>query len=152
MAETQALLQPVLDNLAALDIPVAPVINTYPSIYLGWRANFPQEAVGTDNVAISSRLFPKDNWANPALNNATFDAWSTSGKLGSVLINMNCAAPNHWGVDNAVLPAWRNSVLHCIQGTSWAEGANGATKVAAIEVLDQRSALWKSLTPNSGSY
>jgi FAD/FMN-containing dehydrogenase len=152
IAGVEALASPFLDSLAALDIPITPSINTYPSIYLGWKANFPQEAVGTDNVAIGSRLFPRDNWADPALNNATFDAWSASGQEGSVLIGMNCAAPNHWGVDNAVLPAWRNSVLHSMQGTSWVEGANGTTKVAACELLTQRQALWKSLTPNSGAY
>jgi hypothetical protein len=152
-AETAALLKPLFNALAQLNITVTPVYNTYSTIYEGWVSSFQQEAVGTDNVIIGSRLFPRSSWEDPAAFNATFDAWSApaKGETATVLIAFNIRAPNVFGVDNAVLPAWRDTVLHTMQGASWTDPANATTKIAARKLLSENQLKWKAVSPGSGA-
>jgi hypothetical protein len=153
-AETSALLQPWLNELAALGIVVEPVYNHYPSFYSAWMANFPQEIVGQDDVFIGSRLFPRQNWENETLLNATFEEYKKSSDLGLLTINFNMAPTLAAGgyPDNAVNPAWRNSLMHSIQGTLFAENATKEEIIAARELLTERQAAWKAITPGAGAY
>ena len=142
VAETSALLQPWLNELAALGIVVEPIYNNYPSFYSAWMANFPQETIGQDDIFIGSRLFPRQNWENKTLLNATFEEYKKSSDLGLITINFNMAPTLAAGgyPDNAVNPAWRNSLMHSIQGASFAENAT-KEEIIAARVLYRRGKL-----------
>ncbi|RDL36373.1 FAD-binding protein [Venustampulla echinocandica] len=148
--ETTALLTPWLDDLSALDISVKPAYATYPTTYPALIATWPQEAV-QDNAIIGSRLFPRSAWEAPNSEtfNKTWEAWSTTNNL---LISFNIRAPNALGVDNAVLPAWRETVLHTMQGSGFAPNADDATKRAVRQALTVSMANWKAATPGAGAY
>ncbi|KAG9236706.1 hypothetical protein BJ875DRAFT_371506, partial [Amylocarpus encephaloides] len=151
-AQTTALLKPWFDDLKALNIQVSPTYKTYPLTGAGLIDTFPTEPVQGD-AAIGSRLFPRSAWRDPdsALFNKTWDVWSAAIPLG-VLISFNIRAPNVWNLDNAVLPAWRDTVLHTIQGSGWNAGASATTIEAARADLTARQRKWKEATPGAGAY
>lgn len=154
VAATQALLQPWLDELAAVGIDITPQLNYYANYLSAWEANFPQEAVGRNQGLTGSRLFPRQNWENTTLFNATFDAWKASIDAGCVAISFNLAPTLVAGgnPNNSVNPAWRETVLHSIQSPTWTQNATDATIEAAFALLAERQAAWKAVTPGAGSY
>jgi hypothetical protein len=154
VAATQALLKPWFDVLAANGINIAPQFNYYPNYLSAWEANFPQETVGREQGVTGSRLFPRQNWENATLFNTTFDAWKASIDAGCIAISFNFAPTLAAGgnSNNSVNPAFRKTVLHSIQITSWAQNDTDATIKAALNLLEQRQAAWRAVTPGAGSY
>ncbi|PQE31457.1 fad binding domain-containing protein [Rutstroemia sp. NJR-2017a WRK4] len=153
LAETQALLAPWFDVLTSLNITFTPVYNTYDTLYEGWAASFAQETVGSDDAIVGSRLFLQSYLEDPVTFNTTFDAWSGSARNnGSLLVGFNINAPNKYNVSNAVLPAWRQTTLHSMQGTSWTDPADYTTKAAARAKLSELQLVWKAATPGTGAY
>jgi hypothetical protein len=152
IAETTALLKPWFDDLTALNITFDPLFKNYAKVGEGLTDTFPTEPVQAD-AAIGSRLFPRSAWEKPGSKvfNNTWDTWSASMASG-VLISFNIRAPNVFNLDNAVLPAWRETVLHTIQGGGWEVGASATTMKTAREDLSVRQAKWKNATPGAGSY
>lgn len=152
-AETEALLAPWFGKLTALGIDFTPVYNTYDTLYEGWDASFAQETVGSDDAIVGSRLFLQEYLEDEATFNATFDVWSGSARNNaSLLVGFNINAPNVAGVDNAVLPAWRNTTLHTMQGTSWTDPTNFTTMASARAKLSELQLAWKAVTPGTGAY
>ena len=154
VAEFSALLQPWFNELEALGIVVDPVYTTYPTFYSAWLANFPQEKVGQDDFFVGSRLFPRANWESETLLNATFSEFKKSADLGLTTINFNIAPTLAAGgfPDNAVNPAWREALLHSIQGTTFAENATKEEILAAKDLKAERQAAWKAVSPGAGAY
>lgn len=151
--ETEALLAPWFAKLTALGIQYEPIYNTYDTLYEGWDKSFPQETVGSDDAIVGSRLFLQDYLKDEATFNATFEAWSNSSRNnGALLVGFNINAPNVAAVDNAVLPAWRNTTLHTMQGQSWTDPANLTTMASARAKLSELQLGWKAVTPGSGAY
>ncbi|KAJ8065849.1 hypothetical protein OCU04_004953 [Sclerotinia nivalis] len=151
-AETEALLSPWFANLTALGIDFTPVYNSYDTLHEGWDESFAQETVGSDDAIVGSRLFLQEYLEDGATFNATFDAWSGSARYNaSLLVGFNINAPNVAGVDNAVLPAWRNTTLHTMQGT-WTDPTNFTTMASARAKLSELQLGWKAVTPDSGAY
>lgn len=151
-AQTKVLLSPWLDALTALGIAFEPVYTTYSNFYDAAMAGFPQEAVANPNAIIASRLFPSSSWEDQASLNQTFAAWKASADAGNLLINFNIKAPNVNKVDNAVLPAWRETVLHAITGVGWPLDADVSTIKAARASLSAVMLGWKAVSPNTGAY
>ncbi|KAF7903077.1 hypothetical protein EAF00_002979 [Botryotinia globosa] len=152
-AENEALLAPWFGKLTAHGIDFAPVYNTYDTRYEGWDASFAQETVGSDNAIVSSRLFLQEYLEDEATFNATFDAWSGSSRNNaSLLVGFNINAPNVAGVNNAVLPAWRKTTLHTMQGTLWIDPTNLTTMASARAKLSELQLAWKAVTPGTGAY
>ncbi|KAH8678480.1 isoamyl alcohol oxidase [Xylariales sp. PMI_506] len=57
------------------------------------------------------------------------------------------------GVDNAVLPAWRNATVHLQFGTTWNETAPWSDMVAAqLQITDEFVPQLEAVTPGSGAY
>lgn len=150
-AQTAALLKPWFDELAALNITFDPLYKTYDKIGAALIDTFPTETIQADGV-IGSRLFPRSAWENPGsqVYKDTWDAWSAT-MAGNVIISFNIKAPNVNGVHNAVVPAWRETVLHTIQGGSWAD-ASAASIQAVRADLTTRMNKWRAVTPNAGAY
>ncbi|TGO24707.1 hypothetical protein BPAE_0096g00130 [Botrytis paeoniae] len=142
-AETEVFLAPWFGKLTALGIDFTPVYNTYDTLYEGWDASFAQETVGSDDAIVGSRLFLQEYLEDEATFNATFDAWSGSSRNNASLLV---------GVDNAVLPAWRKTTLHTMQGTSWTAPTNFITMASARAKLSELQLAWKAVTPGTGAY
>lgn len=68
-----ALLQPWLNDLAALNITLEINATYYDNFYDAWKEVFPLEEVGYDAGRIASRLFPRANWENVTLMNVSGD-------------------------------------------------------------------------------
>jgi len=154
IAATQAFLKPWFDALAAAGITLAPQFNYYTNYLSAWTTNFPQEVVGRDQGSTGSRLFPRQNWENATLFNATFNAWKASIDAGCFAISFNFAPTLAAGgyPNNSVNPAFRNTVLHSIQSVGWAQNDTDATIEMQLNLLAERQAAWKSVSPGAGSY
>ena len=154
VAATEALIAPWLKDLMALGINVSPQFNHFPNFISAWKVYFPQETVGQDNVVDGSRLFPRRNFETQTLLNITFNEYKTSVDAGFLTINFNLAPTLAAGgyPDNSVNPAWRNTVLHSIQGPEWPENTTDATIRELREFLTERQAAWKAITPGAGAY
>lgn len=152
--DLEALLKPMFTKLSALGIAVTPVYNEYSSFKPAWEKHFPLESVGTATLKTASRLFPKANWLDAAKADATFNVLRETVEGGTVMLGFNIAAPLKSGnPDNAVNPAWRNTVMHAIAGSIWAPGSSTevittATKKLTYEVMQK----WRDVSPGAGAY
>lgn len=155
LEETESLLNPFLTQLADLNIPVSPVTKSYTNYYDAWLASFPLEAMSTPNYGTGSRLFPRSNWEDPAKLDATFDAWKKSSEQGYMLINFNMAPGRSLtGVpDNAVNPAWRDTIMHSIQNINWPLDATvDEIKEYRYNLTYVDTQRWRDVSPGAGAY
>jgi hypothetical protein len=153
--QVQALVAPFLRDLSNLGIPVTPVYIEYPSLYPAWNTSFPPEMVGSFNGHAASRLFPRDNFVNPALLNETLDAVRYAIEGGGILVgyNIKAATNPHANQDNSVNPAWRKTLTHFILVGSWSNNATLAQIQAVSETMtNDWMAKWRAVSPGAGSY
>ncbi|KFY50051.1 hypothetical protein V496_09623 [Pseudogymnoascus sp. VKM F-4515 (FW-2607)] len=154
-SETAALLRPWFADLAGLGIEVDPVYFPADNFHDAWAAGFPLEVVGGSAAKTGGRLFPRRNWEDEDLLNATFDAIRYPIEQGGVFLGFNIAAPGISGLavpDNAVNPAWREAVLHAIAVMILPD-----PDPAAIAVLSERLTMdwlkrWRDVSPGAGAY
>lgn len=153
-ASLEALQAPLLNRLAALGIAVSPVYYSYNKFYDAWWNHFPLETVGSTTIKTASRLFPRSNWGNNATLNTTFDAIKTTVQEGATILAFNiAAAPKSGYPNNAVNPAWRETVLHAIQAIMWDEDGDIAAISAASEKLTYDwMETWRAASPGAGAY
>lgn len=155
LEETNALLAPWFAQLAALNITFAPKTVHYDSFYPAWQASFPLEVVSKTHVATGSRLFPKQNWNNNALLDATFNAIKTSSQAGLTIIGFIIDPSVHgtFNPDNGNNPAWRNTYAHVLQSINWKDGDSAAIQLATRQNFTlghmQR---WRDVSPGAGGY
>ncbi|KAA8910824.1 hypothetical protein FN846DRAFT_938100 [Sphaerosporella brunnea] len=156
VAQVNALLQSLVDTASAHGITIHPNTVHYPSFYEGWKAGFPKETVGLYTSQPGSRLFPRANWANDTWD-TTFDA-IRQVVSASFMIGFNIAPSlTAGGVtedENAVNPAWRNTVLHAIAGVMWDASIRNFTLIREYQrnFTHGPMQLWRDLTPGSGAY
>lgn len=157
--QLQTLVAPLFADLAALGIPVnALSYFNYNNFYDAWNLHFPLEAVGATTLKTASRLFPRQNFepktGNATLFNETVAAIRYTVEAGSTILAFNIAANPKTGYpDNAVNPAWRNTVLHAIQAISWDAGADVQTvATACLKLTNDWQAAWRATCPEAGAY
>ena len=154
LAEYNALVQPWYDELSDLGISITPNSTYYDNFYDGWSAGFPLETVASSVMLTGSRLFPRENFVNETLFNATFDALRSTISAGYPLLAFNLKAELADGYPaNSANPAFRNAVMHAITSTSWDSNATNAEILANMDyftytVLGQ----WRATCPESGAY
>jgi hypothetical protein len=153
--QTRALLAPWFDRMHDLGISIQPEWKTYDGFYAAYNASFPVEAVNNLGIATASRMFPRQNFENKTLFDATYNTFWDNINSGLALIGYNIAPKYYGGAspDNAVNPAWRNTIGYLMTGTSI------DLSLSAVEQLQQRHNLtfgvmqqWRDLTPGSGAY
>ncbi|KAK8085563.1 hypothetical protein PG997_006834 [Apiospora hydei] len=106
----------------ALGLNFTPNYFEHDNFYDTWKAHFPAENVAVDRVRTASRLFPKKNWDDDALLNATMDAVRSIIEEGSALVQYNIQGLAPEGTpESAVNPAWREAVWFGIIGYAWSE-------------------------------
>ncbi|KAK8042995.1 FAD-binding domain-containing protein [Apiospora phragmitis] len=116
------------------------------------------EPVYRDNtIRQASRLFPRADWQDPAKLNATFDAIRSVVEDGGYLIAFNIAANPQKETggypDNAVNPAWRETVLHAIVASLWDASLHAADikQVSDVLTFDWMRRL-RDVSPGAGAY
>jgi len=157
MTENQlrTLTAPYLSRLASLGISVSPIFQSFDNYYDAWWAGFPLEPWSQSTVRTASRLFPRSNWKDEGKRNATFNAIRSVVEEGAVIIAFNIAGRPLVGSppDNAVLPAWRETVMHCIMAKSWnlsatADNIQAASDTVTFDWMDR----WRKVSPGAGAY
>lgn len=151
-SQLNTILAPYFSKLTSLNIPFSPKITEYKNFYPAWQGEFPLEPMSDVSSVVSSRLFPRSNFASETGRNITSNVLKQSAEAGQVLIAFNMATRGS-NPDNAVNPAWRNSIYHIIAG------APVNHKNSTLNIMASRSALtngtmkkWRDITPGSGSY
>ncbi|KAL1845367.1 hypothetical protein VTK73DRAFT_619 [Phialemonium thermophilum] len=153
-AQLQALVAPLFARFAEIGIDVTPTYTEYSNFYDAWKASFPLEPWGSNAIRQASRLLPRANWQDPAKFNATFDALRSVVEDGGYVIAFNIAANPKGGYpDNAVNPAWRETVMHCIVAALWNPAGSAADAKAASDTLtfDWMQRL-RDVSPGAGAY
>ncbi|KXJ87473.1 FAD binding domain protein [Microdochium bolleyi] len=152
--DLEALLKPMFDKLSAVGIVANPNYFEYNTFKPAWENHFPLESVGSDNLKTASRLFPKANWLDAAKSNATFSVLRETVESGVVMLGFNIAASPKAGFpDNAVNPAWRNTVMHAICGVLWAPGSPPDVIAAQSKRLtNDVMQKWRDVSPGAGAY
>ncbi|KFZ01466.1 hypothetical protein V501_09986 [Pseudogymnoascus sp. VKM F-4519 (FW-2642)] len=156
-AETAELLAPWLDDLKGLGIEVDPVYFPADNFHDAWDAGFPLEAVGGSAAKTGGRLFPRKNWEDEALLNATFDAIKYPVEEGGMFLGFNIAAPGLGRrgsalPDNAVNPAWRETVLHAIAVIFLLDPSPEAIAVQSERLTMDWLGRWRDVSPGAGAY
>jgi len=153
--QLKQLVAPFLADLAALGIAVDPVFIEYPSLYPAWNASFPPENVGGWNNHAASRLFPRDNFADPAKRNETIAVVRHAIDGGGLLVgyNIGVAANPHANQNNSVNPAWRKTATHFILAGLWDDNATDE-EIAAVSktMTTDWMVRWKAVSPGAGAY
>ncbi|RAO72946.1 uncharacterized protein BHQ10_008958 [Talaromyces amestolkiae] len=156
-AQLQDFVAPLFANLTALGMPPQNVVYAeYDGVLSAFTTTFPAdtEVVGTWTSHVGSRLFPRHNWENEtslaaqssALRNAATDAGLMLG------YNFKVAANPSINQDNAINPAWRDTLSHTMLGAVWSQSATADDIAAANKLLTQRLQTWRDVSPSSGAY
>ncbi|OTA91975.1 hypothetical protein M434DRAFT_388087 [Hypoxylon sp. CO27-5] len=153
-AQLESLVVPLFAKFKALGVEVDPVYTEYDDFYDAWYASFPVEPWGSNAIRQASRLFPKSNWQDVAKLNATFDTIKSVVEEGGYIVAFNIAAAPKTGYpDNAVNPAWRNTVMHAIMATLWnATSSEADMKTASDKLTFDWMQRWRDVSPGAGSY
>ncbi|KFY82022.1 hypothetical protein V500_10886, partial [Pseudogymnoascus sp. VKM F-4518 (FW-2643)] len=151
--QTAELLRPWLDDLEGLGIGVDPVYFPADNFHDAWDAGFPLEAVGGSAAKTGARLFPRKNWEDEGTLNATFDAIKYPIEEGGMFLGFNIAAPGRGGFpDNAVNPAWRDTVLHAIAVIILPDPSLEAIAVQSEKLTMDWLQRWRDVSPGAGAY
>ncbi|KAI1771915.1 hypothetical protein F4818DRAFT_428257 [Hypoxylon cercidicola] len=152
--QLEELVAPLFAKFEALGVHVDPVYTEYDDFYDAWSASFPVEPFASDSIRQASRLFPKSNWQDAAKLNATFEAIKSVVEEGGYFIAFNVAASPKGGYpDNAVNPAWRNTVLHAILASLWnVNNPEADIKAASDRLTFDWMQRWRDVSPGAGSY
>ncbi|GKT49216.1 FAD-linked oxidoreductase ZEB1 [Colletotrichum spaethianum] len=153
-AQLRELTAPLFAKWAEIGLDIEPVYTEYDNFYDAWSASFPLEPWGSNAIRQASRLFPKANWEDETKLNATFEAIKSVVEDGAYIVAFNMmAAPKTGYPDNAVNPAWREAVMHCIAAAMWDPTAEESVIKAASDKLTfdwlQR---WRDVSPGAGAY
>jgi hypothetical protein len=154
-SQLEALVSPYLSDLDRLGIKVVPNMTEYDSLYKAWAGTFPPENVGAWNNHAASRLFPRANFKNSMAINETVNAVRHALEGGGILIGYNIKAAKNAGAnqDNAVNPAWRETVSHFILAGIWAPDATiGEIAKISKTMTTDWMAKWREISPGAGAY
>jgi hypothetical protein len=156
-ADVKAILAPFLDVLGNLSIPYSVSYTeyaTYQEHYNTYMGPLPYGNIGVEEYQFGSRLIPKsvvmDN--NSALQ-AVYRNVSEHGVL-VVGVGVDVSTPiSSLNISNAVLPAWRDALIHTYFTTPWNSTALWSEMVDAQWVMtDEFVPQIESVTPGSGAY
>ncbi|KAJ5114792.1 hypothetical protein NUU61_000551 [Penicillium alfredii] len=154
VSEFNTLMKPWFHDLKALGIPFKPNSTYYNNFHDAWAAGFPLETVASSVMMTGSRLFPRANWENATKLNATFDALRATISAGYPLLafNMKAELPKGY-LPNSANPAFRQTLMHAITSTSWANGTSDADIKSKMEhFTNDILGKWRTTCPDAGAY
>lgn len=147
--QLEAMMTPFLANITALNITVDDLTYTQYDNYLDmFSATWPDstDGGGTWTEHTASRLFPKANWEDQEKLSATISAIRNSAEQSGYFLAYNVRpVEGNPAVNqtNAVNPAWRNTVLFAMLGTTWDQNAT------AEDIAEANKGLVEALEPVS---
>ncbi|GAB1728323.1 hypothetical protein NU195Hw_g2717t1 [Hortaea werneckii] len=156
LAQAQEILQPWLDDMKSLGVPVEPEWQSFDGFYTAYNGSFPVEDVINSGVVTASRLFPRENFMNGTqLFDDTFDSITDNLDAGMAVIGYNMAPTLERGgyQNTSVSQAWRDSIGYMITGV-----VTNMSMPAEYLVEQRRNFTngpmqrWRELTPGSGAY
>ncbi|KAJ4411337.1 hypothetical protein N0V82_009026 [Gnomoniopsis sp. IMI 355080] len=158
--QLEELVAPLFANFSSLGLTVMPTYAEYDNFYDAWNTAFPLEFWGINVGRQAGRFFPYENWANDTINNASFEAVKSVFLDGAYIYGFHMApgGPLVTYPENAVNPAWRQTVGHIMLGGTWdaTDWANetGMAKIAEVSynVTHVWGERWRKVAPNSGCY
>lgn len=145
--QVTTLLSPIMSALTDRQIPYSYNPTSFPSYYEHFDAYFGPLPLGNFPVSqvTSSRLLPRSVVTNNTAGvGRTFRSITANGNFYLGCITLNAARPNGAvppAGRNAVLPAWRSALLHCITVGSWDPSRPKS------ELLALQAELTESVTP-----
>ncbi|OJJ43548.1 hypothetical protein ASPZODRAFT_145903 [Penicilliopsis zonata CBS 506.65] len=155
VAQTEALLAPWFKVLDNLNVTYTPWYNHADNFHDAWSAAFPQEYVGTDLVKTASRLLPRKVFQSTELLKQTWEAYRDAVEQGLFIAGFHISGTGiavDPPTDNAVLPAWRDTLTHVIVGSEW----NFTSSWDVVETLSLFVTEWmdvlREIAPDSGAY
>ncbi|KAF1993794.1 FAD/FMN-containing isoamyl alcohol oxidase-like protein MreA [Amniculicola lignicola CBS 123094] len=158
IASFNALVKPWFDHLSSLGINVTPQTKLYDSFYPAYIDNWGADGVGGSTVLPGNRLFPRQNWEDPAKFEKTFAALKKHSIEGKSIIGYHQAPRNRMNVDNAVSSVWRHTIAFLISAAG-VEGADDATSSQMQKASDTLTqdvlGPWREVAPeseNGGAY
>lgn len=155
--QTQAILHDFTSALTTLNIPYTTSFTTSPTYEDHYNTYFGPLPYGNINVGIAQyggRLISRDNVANnlPALSAAYRNITTHGVTFIGVGVNVSSSAITN-GVSNAVLPAWRNTLVHATLTLPWNFTAPWADMIALQDQMTHSVVpQLEAATPNSGAY
>lgn len=155
MPQLQKLVAPFLKDLSDLDIAIEPIFTQYASFYPAWNSSFPPEVVGSFNNHAASRLFPRENFEDIALLNATLEAVRYAIEGGGILVGYNIKAAINPAANqnNSINPAWRKTLTHFILVGTWDDNASIAhIQDVSKTMTNDWMGKWRGVSPGAGSY
>lgn len=151
LEEGQEILRPWLDEVKALGIDVNPAWEHYDSYDGVYRNVLTYGSANAYGSFTSNRLFPRENWADEASFNETFDAIYDMVVDGLVVLPYNFQVTDD--ADNASNPAWRKSIAYIILATAvdYTQSPE-AIMEDRLAFTNGPSKRWRDLAPGAGSY
>lgn len=144
--EVQALVHPLEQKLKELNIAYNSTTTTHRTYYDGWKALIGQEGAGSGGAG-GGRLIPRDTILKNA--NETSKVMRSIANLSGSVLEMTIGASREVAgqPDNAVNPAWRDSVI--LVFTSGGQGSLAEQQDTVTNVIGR---MLTDLTPDSGAY
>lgn len=142
------IINPNIPTKRSLHAPTPSLVNTAPVPY-------PSRGAGSQNVRLASRLFPRANFEDPKLFNATMEAIRKAVDEGGYTLHgaNHCPTEAVAGYpNNAVVPAYRKTAMH---SQLWSDGyAIGPVELQASRWtrFEKYIKLWRDVSPGAGSY
>ncbi|CAG8979299.1 hypothetical protein HYALB_00002422 [Hymenoscyphus albidus] len=154
-AQIEAILAPFVAKLTELAIPYSHSYSESPSYrehYNTYMGPLPNGNILVEEYQFASRLIPRDVIET---NNAQVQvALRNITEHGVLLLGVATDVSSPGNVDNAVLPAWRNALVHATLTMSWNSSATAWEAMIADQVAltNHLTPQLTALTPGSGSY
>lgn len=147
---------PLLTRLSELGIPVQGLTyNEFPSFYPAYNYVFPESAerVGTAAAHAGSRLFARKNFEAAGLKE-THETIRWSIENGGKMLGFQLKAAENDAVDqdNALHPAWRDSVILALMAAPWPTNATDSVIIEYNKKLIRVLKSWRDITPGGGCY
>lgn len=151
VAQADALLKPLVNKMDELRFQYNYSSKAYPNYNAAYSGAFAPWTVG--GIQLGSRLIPRDVVANQskALSSTIRNVFDDGALVIEAIMAPSLAAAGN--PDNAVLPAWRPSVIDLIVGAAWNDSAPKSFDDAQqAKITNDWMPQLKKLAPDSGSY
>jgi hypothetical protein len=150
-AEAEQILQPFVDSLDNIGIALTPNLTEYPNYrqhYDHYWGPLPVGKTQVGNTLFGGRLIPR----------SVLPEFSPTARklidLGVTFIGVGLNV-SHFGLDNAnaVLPQWRNSIVHAALTLPWSFQASFEAMVAQQDrITNEIQPVIEATTPGAGAY
>jgi len=156
-ADVQAILSPFIAVLNNLSVPFSVSYTefaTYAEHYDNYMGPLPYGNIGVEEYQFGSRLIPRSvvQENNPALQAVFRNVTGTGTILVGIALDVSNPVTSG-SVSNAVLPAWRDALVHSYFLTLWNSTAPFSEMQHNSDLMtDEYVPQLEAVTPNSGAY